>query len=327
MKSLTLIAATILAVCAGPGVSNAEWPKDRPISLVVANAAGGTSDLTARLLAAKISEALGQSVIVENRPGGGTIVAATYVMNSKPDGYTLFLGQGSTFGILPAGKKDLPYDPVKSFTPIGQISKYSNAILVNAKLPVKNMDDLVKYVKEHPGKVNYTGSGYGSTLHLTGELINQIAGIDMLFIPYPGGAQSVAAAIAGDVQVVIDNLPTALEQMKGDALRGLAIASVSRSPLAPDLPALTESEAFKSQQSIIMDGFFGIMGPAAMPETIVKRLNSSLNEILKKPEVMAAYSRMASEPVGGAPDDLARLIDQQLKGWKVIIDRANIKLE
>jgi tripartite-type tricarboxylate transporter receptor subunit TctC len=193
-------------------------------------------------------------------------------------------------------------------------------LAIGSKLPVQNIQEFIEFAKKNPGHLNYGSQG-------AVDVLASSAMASALDIPYPGGAQSVAAAIAGDVQVVVDNMPTAIEQMKGNALRGLAIASVSRSPFAPDLPALTESEVFKSQQSIIMDGFFSIMGPAGMPDDIVQRLNSSLNEVLKKPDVIAAFSKTASEPVGGSPDDLAKLIDQQLKGWKVIIGKANIKLD
>jgi tripartite-type tricarboxylate transporter receptor subunit TctC len=299
----------------------ADYPS-RPIHLIVPYAAGGAADSIARILARRIGKAIGQTIVVENRGGGGSIVGTEFVNKSEPDGYTLLLGQSGPISINPAVYKSLPYDPLKDFAPISLTTTYPYVMVVNPALGVKPLQEFVTLARSKPGALNYGTTGVGAANHLVTELFDSKAGIRMTHIPYRGTALAVSDLLAGQVQVVFADPISALQHVNSGALIALAVTSKDRSPVAPAVPTMSES-GYPGFDAV---GWHGILAPARTPRAIVARLNAEIREALKDPETRALLESQAMQIVGSSPEAFADFIRQDIAIWKEVADQAEIEV-
>ena len=314
LAGLALVAASALA----------DWRPARPIRLVVPFAPGGQPDVVARALAEPLSKALGQPVIVENRPGAGGNIAAEAVAIAAPDGHTLLMGTNGPLAVSPALYRNLPYDPLKDLAPVTLVGTSPNLIAVNPSIGVTSLKGLIDKAKAEPGKLNFSSVGKGSISQLSMELLNSVAGIQTVHIPYNGGAPAVTALIAGDVQILSLN-PTALvPQMQAGKARALAQTSARRSPLIPDIPTVAES----GYPGFEADVWMAVMAPVKTPPEAIQRLNAELVKIIRSPETKAAlWDRQWIDPVGSAPEEVTRVIRHEGDKWARTVKAANIPIE
>lgn len=285
------LAALVAAVCA-PGLvgaqSTAAWPQ-KPVTLVVGYAAGGATDVIARLVATKLGEQLGQPVVVDNRPGANSNLGAQIVAKAAPDGYTLYVYTiANTINASLYAK--LGYDPVKDFEPIGLIAKIPNILVVNNNVPIKSVADYIRFAKESKDGITFASSGSGSSIHLSGEMFKMQTKLNMLHIPYKGSAPAVTDLLGGRVQSMFDNAPSALPHVKAGKLRPIAITSAQRSPLLPDVPTVAES----GFPGFDVQSWFSLAAPAGTPQPIIAQLNAALNKALATPDVRQRLQDMAT---------------------------------
>jgi tripartite-type tricarboxylate transporter receptor subunit TctC len=318
IASLLLAAATLLAPCA-----QAQGYPARPIRLVVPFPAGGATDIFARAVSQKLGERLGQAVIVDNKPGAGGAIGSDVVAKAPPDGYTLLLATTSTHSIGPSfGTARLPYDAVADFTPIAHVGDAPNIMLVPNSVPAKTVKEWVEYARRNPGKLNYASSGNGTVVHLTAEYFKAQAGLFLVHIPYKGTALAIPDLVSAKVDVLFDSLPSALPHVKEGRLRALGMTSLKRSPLLPDLPAI--SETIPGFESVT---WFGVYGPRGLPSELVQRVNTALNQALQDADVKDRLSRLGIEPVGGTPQQFAAMLEKDRARWKKIITERRITPE
>jgi tripartite-type tricarboxylate transporter receptor subunit TctC len=323
MKRRALFAATLLATLAAAPYQAAlaqDYPA-RPIRLVVPFPAGGATDLFARTLSQKLSEKLGGTIVVDNKPGAGGAIGSSAASNATPDGYTLLLATTSTHAIGPLITKT-PYDVTRDFTPIAHVGNAPSIMLVPVDSPAKTVREWVDYAKANPGKLNYASSGIGTIVQLTAELFKSQAGVFVTHIPYKGTALAIPDLISGKVDVLFDSLPTGMPHVRDGKLRALGVTSLKRSPLAPDLPAIAETlPGFESNT------WFGLYGPKNLPADLVARVNKAANEALADPQMREKLSGLGIEPTSGMPQDLAKLQAQDTAKWKAIITDRKITNE
>ena len=320
VPGLVLFAALVLAAIAS--AARAEDYPSRPIRLVVPYAAGGGADSVARIVAKRVSETIGQPIVIENRGGAGSIIGTELVNKSNPDGYTLLLGQSGPISINPAVYKKLPYDPLKDFAPVTMTTAYPYIMVVNPTLGVKSLKEFVALAARKPGELNYGTTGVGAANHLVTELFDSKAGIKMTHIPYRGTALAVADLLAGQVQVVFADPITALPQINAGTLLALAVTSKERSPVAPQLPTISES-GYPGFDAI---GWHGILAPATTPPAIVQKLNAEIVAALKDPETRALLEMQAMQTVGNSPEAFARFIREDIAIWKAVADQAKVEV-
>ena len=270
----------------------ADYPV-RPIRLIVADAAGGAPDQLARIVAQKLTESLGQQVIVDNRPGAAGVLGAGIAAKSSADGYSLLLTTTAIYAIVPNLRKNLPYDPARGFVPIARLATASNVLVVNVALPAKSVGDLVRLAKNSPGTVNYASAGIGSPAHLAGEMMNLLAGIKMTHIPYKGAAPALLDVIAGNAQLILTSPIAAGAHMQAGRVRALATTGAERNPILPDLPTIAEAvPGYEISQS------WGIVAPAGTPPQIIERLNAEIVKTMQVPEVKDRVQKMGAAPAG-----------------------------
>jgi tripartite-type tricarboxylate transporter receptor subunit TctC len=320
------LAFAFLAVASAVTLANrtaqaADYPS-RPIHLIVPYAAGGAADSIARIVAKRVGKSIGQTIVVENRGGGGSIVGTEFVNKSEPDGYTLLLGQSGPISINPAVYKSLPYDPVKDFAPISMTTTYPYVMVVNPALGVKTLGEFVSLARSKPGALNYGTTGVGAANHLVTELFDSKAGIRMTHIPYRGTALAVADLLAGQVQVVFADPISALQHVNSGTLIALAVTSKDRSPVAPTVPTMSES-GYPGFDAI---GWHGILAPANTPPAIIARLHAEILEALKDPETRTLLESQAMQIVGSSPEAFAGFIKQDIAIWKEVADQAKIEV-
>jgi tripartite-type tricarboxylate transporter receptor subunit TctC len=319
--ALALLALASAVTLPNQTAQAADYPS-RPIHLIVPYAAGGAADSTARILAKRMGKALGQTIVVENRGGGGSIVGTEFVNKAEPDGYTLLLGQSGPISINPAVYKNLPYDPVKDFAPVSLTTTYPYVMVVNPSLGVKTLKEFVALARSKPGALNYGTTGVGAANHLVTELFDSKAGIKMTHIPYRGTALAVADLLAGQVQVVFADPISALSHVNSGALIALAVTSKERSPVAPAVPTMSES-GYPGFDAV---GWHGILAPANTPRAIVARLYAEIREALKDPETRTLLESQAMQIVGSSPEAFAGFIKQDIAVWKEVADQAQIEV-
>ena len=294
-----------------------------PIRLIVPYAAGGSADATARVIARQIGKTTGHTIVVENRGGSAAIVGTEVVKNADPDGYTLLLGQSGPISINPAVYRDLPYDPVKDFAPVSLTSTYPYIMVVNRSLGVKTLQEFVALARSKPGALNYGTTGVGASNHLLTELFDLKAGIRMTHIPYRGTALAVADLVAGQVQVVFSDPISALALVNSGTLVALAVTSKDRSPVAPNLPTISES-GYPGFDAV---GWHGILAPAKTPPAIIAKLNAEIVQALKDPETRSLLESQAIQVVGSSPQEFASYIKQDLALWKDVAEQAKIEVK
>jgi len=315
------LASGAIALPASSRLARAQAYPGRPVRLVIGYTPGGSADLTARLMGQWLSERLGQSFVVENRPGGGTNIATEAVLRSAPDGYTLLL-------VAPANAINatlydkLNFNFIGEVEPIAGLIRFPNVVVVNPSLPVKTIPELIAYAKANPGKLNMASSGNGSTIHMSGELFKMLTDINMVHVPYRGGAPALTDLIAGQVQVMFDNLPTCAEHVKSGKLRGLAVTSTTRSEVLPDLP--TVADFLPGYEA---SAWYGIAAPKGTPADIVERLNKTINEILADPKVKAKFSEYGAILLPGSAADFGKLLADETEKWGKVVKFSGAKVD
>jgi tripartite-type tricarboxylate transporter receptor subunit TctC len=310
----------VLAVLAAPAHAQG-WPT-KPVKIVVPFPAGGPTDVLTRAMADKISNQLGQAVVVENKPGAGGSIGADLVAKSAPDGYTLVMATSSTHSIGPSLAK-LAYDPQKDFTPIVWVGSATNILVVTPSLAANNVKELVELARKNPGKLNYATSGVGTVVHLTTEYFASMAGVQFTHVPYKGVGQSIPDLMSGQVSILFDNIMTAQPHIRSGSVKALAISSPRRSPLVPDVPTVAES-GLPGFESLT---WFGIFGPANTPKPVVDRVNAEVNKALQDPDVLARFANLGFDPAGGTPAAFAMVVKRDADKWSKVIRDANVKAE
>jgi putative tricarboxylic transport membrane protein len=322
MRTRTFAFAVVLTLAAGGPVLADDYPT-HPIRLIVPFAAGGAADSVARIVGKRVGDALGQTVVVEDRGGGGGIIGTEIVRNSDADGYTLLLGQSGPISINPGIYPKLPYDPEKDFVPISMTTAYPYVLVVNPSLGVKTVAELVALARSKPGQLNYGTAGVGASNHLLTELFDGKAGIKMTHIPYRGTSLAVADLISGQVQVVFADPVSALAQVRAGTLTALAVTSKDRSPVAPDLPTIAES-GYPGFDAI---AWHGILAPAGTPPAIIDRLHAEIVKALKDPETIKLIEAQAIQVVGNTPQAFAGFIKQDIVLWKDVAQQAKVEVK
>ena len=295
----------------------------KPVRLIVPFAAGGTTDVLARLLGQELGEALGQQFLVENRPGAGGNIGTEAAVRSAPDGYTLVMSFDGTMAINPSTYAKLPFDPQRDLAPVANVAQVPLLLVVNPGVPARTIGEFVALAKASPGRINYSSAGNGSTGHLTGELFKARAGIDIVHVSYKGGGQAVQDLLGGQIQMVVTALPTVEGHLKAGKLRALAFTSAQRVPGAPEVPTLTES-GFAGFEVV---SWYGILAPAGTPQEIVRRLNAEINRILRLPAVRERLTALGAEPTGGTPEQFSETIKADTARWAQVVRAAGIRIE
>ena len=294
----------------------------KPVRLIVPFPAGGATDLFARSLSQKLGERLGQSVVVDNKPGAGGTLGSDLAAKAVADGYTLLLSTTSTHSIGPNLNPKIPYDAMRDFTPIGQVGNAPSIMLVPNSSPAKTVQEWIALARQKPGQLNYASSGNGTIVQLTAELFKSQANLFVVHIPYKGTALAIPDLVSGKVDVLFDSLPTGLPHVKDGRLRALGVTSAKRTPLAPDLPPI--SDVLPGYESTT---WFGLFGPRGLPADVVTRVNTAANQVLKDPEVIDKLTRLGIEPVGGTPAQFSAMLATELAKWKKIINERKITLD
>ncbi len=293
----------------------------KPIRLIVPDATGGSPDTLGRILAQKLSDSLGQQVVVDNRPGAAGLLAADLAAKAAPDGYTLFMSTTSVWAILPNLKKNLPYDPVTSFMPVTRIASTSNVLVINLSVPAKSVAELVRHAKSNPGSLNYASAGIASPAHLAGEMLNLLADIKMTHVPYKGAGPALLDVIAGSVQLIITSPIAAGAHMNSGRVRALASTGAQRNPGLPDLPTIAETvPGYDISQS------WGITVPAGTAPAIVILLHTEIVKALRLPDVRERIVRTGAVPVGDTPEEFAGFIAAERKRLGEVIGKTGIVL-
>jgi len=315
--SASIIAVLVLAFPLA-ALSQAKYPT-KPITIVVTNAPGGGTDAFARFVAQGLSVKFGQSVIVENRPGGNNVIGTEYVARAQPDGYTLLLGYTATHSINPALSK-LKYDPIKDFEPIGMIASSPTLMVANANLPITNVKELVTLIKSKPGTFSFASAGKGSAPHFAGELFKLSTGTDLLHIPYKGAALGVNDTIGGTTQIMFPSLFTAYPHVKSGKLKAMGIAGEKRSKAVPDIPTLAE----QGIADVNVPQWYGLFAPANTPQPIIQMLNKEMNLILNDPAVEKKIEDQGAEVETSTPEQLKQFVQKELNRWKTVVARTKI---
>ncbi|HEY5900386.1 MAG TPA: tripartite tricarboxylate transporter substrate binding protein [Burkholderiales bacterium] len=316
MNALRAILAMLLAA-ALPATAQ-EYP-NKPIRIVVGYSAGGGNDIIVRVMTPEMSKGLGQTIVVENKPGAQSIIAAKLVADSAPDGYTIFMGPSGPMTINPATYSKLPYHPIRDFAPISLICQFPLIVTVSASLPVRSVKELIDYAKANPGKANYASSA--GIFQLTTELFKQRTGTSFEMIPYKGSGESVQAVIGGQVTVTIVDPPPASGPIKAGTLRALAVTSGQRHPSWPDVPTMAEA-GVPDMEVPVWTAFFA---PAKTPPAIIARLQKEVARVVHTPEVKERFAQMGLDPVGGTPEELAKIVARDVEKYTAVAKAANIK--
>jgi tripartite-type tricarboxylate transporter receptor subunit TctC len=318
-RSLLHLSAGAVALPALSRRARAQTYPARPIRLIIGYTPGGSADITARLTGQWLSERLGQSVIVESRPGGGTNIATEAVVRAPPDGYTLLL-------VAPANAINatlydkLNFEFLRDIVPVAGIIRFPNVVDVNPSLPVKSIPELIAYAKTNPGKLNMASSGNGSTIHMSGELFKMMTGINMVHVPYRGGAPALTDLIAGQVHVMFDNLPTSAEHVRSGRLRGLAVTGTARSHVLPDLP--TVADFLPGYEA---SAWYGLGAPRNTPAAVIDRLNDAVNAILADPTSQGRFAELGASLLPGSPADFGKLLADETEKWGKVVKFAGAK--
>jgi tripartite-type tricarboxylate transporter receptor subunit TctC len=315
------LAAGLAALFLSFGAMAAGYP-NKTIRLIVPFSPGGSTDTIGRLVAGELSKRLGQPVIVENRPGGGTVIGMQAVLRADADGYTMLLGSVSTAS-APALHPKMGFNPGKVFTPVTIIARGAYVLGVNPALPVHSVKELIAYAKAHPGKLNFASAGVGSTTHLAGELFKDSAGINIVHVPYKGAGPAIIGVLSGQVPMMFGGITEMLPQIKAGKLRGLAVTSAKRSPLAPDLPTMEEA----GLPGYEVTGWYALLVRAETPKAVIKTLYDAAAKVLQTPSVLQQLSHHGVEAGGDRPDAAAHFFQSEITRWGQVIRKAGIKVD
>jgi len=320
VKVMQAAALAAMVATAAPALGQA-YPT-KPIRIVAPSTPGDAPDVIARLVADKLSVALGQQVVVDNKPGAGGVVGSESVAKAPPDGYTLIMGNAGSHGINAAVYSKLPYDIQRDFAPVSQVAIAPNVMVINPSVPANSVAEFIAYAKSQPGKLSYASGGNGSSAHMSMELFKAMAGIDVQHIPYKGSSPALTDLIGGQVSVFIGNMPPTVPHIKSGKLRALAVTTKSRSALMPELPTI--SDTLPGYETV---AWFGVLAPAGTPPEIVNRLSAEIGRIARSPEMREKLVAMGAEPVGGTPEEFKAVIDRDIAKWKPLAQKVGIKVD
>jgi tripartite-type tricarboxylate transporter receptor subunit TctC len=313
------LAAGAVALPTATRIARAQAYPSKPVRIVIGYTPGGSADITARLTGQWLSERLGQQFIIESRPGGGTNIATEAVVRSAPDGYTLLLVAPAN-AINASLYDKLNFEFLRDIVPVAGIIRFPNVIVVNPSLPVKTIPELIAYAKANPGKLNMASSGAGSTIHVSGELFKMMTGVNMVHVPYRGGAPALTDLIGGQVQVMFDNIPTSAEHIKSGRLRGLAVTSAARSHVLPDLPIVADFVPGYEATA-----WYGLGAPKGTPIEVVDKLNKEVNAILADPKSKARFEDLGASLLPGSPADFGKLLADETDKWAKVVKFSGAK--
>ena len=322
MKTLMPVALLAAALLPLPTHAATAFPT-KPIRIIVAYTPAGTTDILARAIGQKMSEAWNQPVIVDNRAGAAGNIGTEVAARSTPDGHTLIMGTAGTHGINVSLYRKLSWHPVNDFAPVSLSAMVPNIMVVNNALPVKNVREFVAHVKANPGKLSYGSPGNGSTAHLSMELFKSMTGSTIVHIPYKGSAGVLADVMGGQIAVTIDNMPPYIPQVKAGKIRALAVSTNKRSSAMPDLPTIAEAGVPGYEAG----AWFGLLAPAGTPKAVVAQLSAESARILKLPDMSKRISELGAEPVGSTPEQFGELIKTEIAKWAKVIKDANVELQ
>jgi len=323
LRALAAIACIAALEGAAPAAAQAPAYPTKPIRLVVPFPPAGATDILARAVAQKLTEVWGQSVVVDNRPGAGGNIGSELVARAAPDGYTLEMGTVGTHAINSSLYAKMPYDHVKDFAPVILVAAVPNVLVVNPAVPANSVRELIAYAKANPGKLNFASSGSGTSIHLSGELFKVMAGVEMTHVPYKGSAPALQDLLGGQVQLMFDNLPPSLPQIKAGKLRALGVTTAARSPALPDVPTIAESglPGFESSS------WFGVLAPAGTPPAIIAKLNAEIAKWLATPEAKDRLVAIGANGAGGSPEDFAKHIAAETAKWAKVVKESGAKVD
>jgi len=322
MKSLLVLLLVWLAVSNAHSQTKTTWPK-QTIRIIVTFTPGGAPDILARLLAENWQQTMGVPVLVENRPGYGGNIGADLVAKSDPDGYTLLIGTVGIHAINGALYEKMPFDPVRDFTPISFLASTPNVLIVNKQLGITNIHELIELAKAKPNQLTFGSSGVGTSLHMSGELFKEMAGINIRHIPYKGRAQSLPDLVSGRITMLFDNLSSSLPLIKAGEVQALGVTTLKRSPAAPEIPTLAE-QGLSGFEAV---SWFSLMAPANLPPVIQKRLNQLTKQALESPDVKNRLLVSGLDPAPGSPEDLSKLIARESRKWSRVVQQSGAKAE
>ena len=311
------------ALLATLGVAHAQTYPNKPIRIIIAQAPGSATDVISRVVGNRLSEALGQPIVVEARPGAGGAVGTEAAARSAPDGYTLFMGNNSTHGSNPAVYPKLPYDAVKDFAPISFVASVPYVLVVEPSLPANSVQELIAFAKSRPGKMNYASAGNGSTHQFCAELLKSTAGIDMVHIPYKGSPPGIAALLAGEVSLMFANLTDIGAQIRSGRVKPLAVTTLKRAELLPNVPTMVEAGV----QDFEITSWFGLLAPAATPAPVVARLNAEMVKVLAREDVKSTLGAQGLNVSSSSPEQFAAHIKSEIARFTRIARTAGIKAE
>jgi len=310
-----------MALASSP--AHAQSYPSKPIRFVVPYPAGGPLDTIARLLGAKVGESVKQAVVVDNKPGAGGNIGADIVAKSPADGYTILMGAVATHAINPTLYKAIPYDSIKDFAPVTQVASTPNILVVHPSVPGANVREFIAHAKANPGKLNFGSGSTGSAGHLAGELFKSMAGVDMVHIPYKGAAPAMQDLVAGQIQLMFDNLASALTQVRAGKVKALAVTTAKRTPFAPDIPTIAES----GLPGFDISTWFGVFAPAGTPREALDRLHAEFAKALAAPDVREKMVNMGAEPVGNRPEEFAAFVRAEAEKYGGVIKASGAKVD
>ncbi|WP_425286865.1 Bug family tripartite tricarboxylate transporter substrate binding protein [Microvirga vignae] len=321
-QALLISGALLASTALGLGPSTAQTFPTRPITMVVPFAAGGSTDVVARIIAQKMSEGLGQQVIIENVAGAGGSTGAARVAKAEPDGYTILMGTVATHALNPLMLKRKPYDAMTDFTPVSLLVLVPNVLVVHPSLPAKTVPELIALLKADPSKHNYASSGVGTPLHLSGELFKSMAKVSMQHIAYRGSGPALNDVVAGQVPIMFDNLPSASEFIRAGTLRGIAVTTKERAPSFPDMPTIAES--LPGYETYTWNALFA---PPKTPKEMVDRLNAEAREAVADPAVQERLKTFSATVVGSTPEALAEHVKTEIAKWTPVVKEAGVQID
>ena len=327
---MTSLVRVIAGFAAGVGtllspvlsVAQSDYPS-KPVRLIIGFPPGGSTDIVGRITALKLSERLGQQIVVDNRGGAGGTIGADVAAKAAPDGYTLTVGTTSTHAVAAGAYSKLPYDPVRHFAPISLVAITPYLLVVNPQVPANTLAELVALAKSQPGKLNYASAGSGSTTHLAMEMLKDAAKIDMVHVPYKGNAPADIAILANEVQAVFGSMPALLQNVKANKVRALAVGTARRSPALPDVPTVAEL-GYPGFEAAL---WLGILAPAGTPQPVIERLNRELTAIVATPDFRALMDKNGAEPISNTPEQFAAMIRAEVARYTKVVKAVGIKLD
>ncbi len=322
LRFLVLFAALFAGALAAGGAAAQDYPA-RPIRMIVAFSAGGTTDYVARLIADRVKGALGQAVVVENKPGANGAIGADYVAKAEPDGYTLFFSTAGALSIIPNMRTDLPYDPLRSFTPILPTARNTVLLAVNSGLGIATAQEMIARAKEKPGTFTVAVTGIGAISHLAIEMLQSAAKIKLQAVPYRGAGPAISDLIGGQVNGMSAEVPVLMPQIQAGKAKIIAVAAQGRSDVIPEVPTWAEL----GYPDVVADNWSGVLAPPRTPPAIVAKLNAAFNSVVKDPDVRKRLADVGVSAIGGAPEDLTALITSETARWRKVVAETGVKIE